>query len=139
MVWMSHGDQVTQLPNGFQPLAHSSNSAYAAIGDDTRRWYGLQFHPEVTHTPQGKALLQAFLYQICGCTGGWTTQNFIAASIAQIRAQVGKGKVICGLSGGVDSSVVAALLHRAIGGQLTCIFVNNGLNAVHPVVRRSWL
>lgn len=126
-VWMSHGDRVTELPLGFQPLAISPNSDYAAIGDPHRKLYGLQFHPEVTHTPQGKDLLRAFVYGDCGCQGGWTAANIIEESIAQIREQVGDGNVICGLSGGVDSSVVAALLHRAIGDQLTCIFVNNGL------------
>jgi GMP synthase (glutamine-hydrolysing) len=126
-VWMSHGDRVTQLPPGFQALAKSTNSEYAAIGDTNRKLYGLQFHPEVTHTPQGKDILRSFLYDDCGCQGGWTARNFIEESIAQIRDQVGDGKVICGLSGGVDSSVVAALLHRAIGDQLACIFVNNGL------------
>lgn len=126
-VWMSHGDRVTQLPDGFHALAASSNSRYAAIGDADRKLYGLQFHPEVTHTPQGRELLRAFLYGDCGCQGGWTAANIITDSIARIRQQVGDGKVICGLSGGVDSSVVAALLHQAIGDQLTCIFVNNGL------------
>ena len=126
-VWMSHGDRVTQLPQGFQTLAQSPNSDYAAIGHVERKLYGLQFHPEVTHTPKGKEVLRAFLYKVCGCQGGWTARNFIEESMRQIRAQVGHGKVICGLSGGVDSSVTAALLHRAIGDQLTCIFVNNGL------------
>lgn len=126
-VWMSHGDRVTRLPAGFHTLAQSDNSLYAAIGDPTRRLYGLQFHPEVSHTPQGKELLRAFLYRICGCHGGWTPGNFIEESIGQIQAQVGTGKVVCGLSGGVDSAVAAALLHRAVGDQLTCIFVNNGL------------
>jgi GMP synthase (glutamine-hydrolysing) len=126
-VWMSHGDRVTRLPSGFRALARSQNSPYAAIGDLERGLYGLQFHPEVTHTPQGKDLLRAFLYEVCGCHGGWTAGNFIEESITQIRAQVGNGKVVCGLSGGVDSSVAAALLHRAIDDQLTCIFVNNGL------------
>ncbi len=126
-VWMSHGDRVTQLPPGFKALAQSQNSPYAAIGNLERGMYGLQFHPEVTHTPQGQELLHAFLYQICGCQGGWTTGSFISQSVAAIQAQVGQGQVICGLSGGVDSSVVAALLHKAIGNQLTCIFVNNGL------------
>ncbi|HXV43854.1 MAG TPA: glutamine-hydrolyzing GMP synthase [Anaerolineae bacterium] len=137
-VWMSHGDRVTRLPAGFHSLAYSENSPYAAIGNPARRWYGLQFHPEVTHTPQGTELLRAFLYQVCGCHGGWTPGNFIEASLAEIQAQVGQGKVVCGLSGGVDSSVTAALLHRAIGDQLTCIFVNNGLlrkNEPEQVVR----
>jgi GMP synthase (glutamine-hydrolysing) len=137
-VWMSHGDRVTRLPAGFHSLAHSENSPYAAIGNPARGWYGLQFHPEVTHTPQGAELLRAFLYQVCGCHGGWTPGNFIEASQADIRARVGRGKVICGLSGGVDSSVTAALLHQAIGDQLTCIFVNNGLlrqNEPEQVVR----
>lgn len=126
-VWMSHGDRVTRLPDGFRTLAQSPNSPHAAVGDPERGLYGLQFHPEVTHTPQGKALLRAFLYGVCGCHGGWTPGNFIEESLGQIQAQVGAGKVVCGLSGGVDSSVTAALLHRAIGDQLTCIFVNNGL------------
>jgi GMP synthase (glutamine-hydrolysing) len=126
-VWMSHGDRVTSLPAGFRALARSKNSPYAAIGDPARGLYGLQFHPEVTHTPPGKELLRAFLYQVCGCEGGWTPGNFIKESVTQIRTQVGQGQVICGLSGGVDSSVTAALLHRAIGDQLTCIFVNTGM------------
>ena len=126
-VWMSHGDRVTQLPPDFSVLARSRNSPYAAIGDPKRGLYGLQFHPEVTHTVQGQALLKSFLYDICGCQGGWTAGNFIQDSVAEIQSQVGQGKVVCGLSGGVDSSVVATLLHRAIGDQLTCIFVNNGL------------
>lgn len=126
-VWMSHGDRVTRLPAGFRALAQSENSPYAAVGDPTRGLYGLQFHPEVTHTPQGKKLLWAFLYQVCGCSGNWTPGNFIEESAAEMKAQIGQGKVVCGLSGGVDSSVTAALLHRAVGDQLTCIFVNNGL------------
>ena len=126
-VWMSHGDKVTELPEGFEPLAASPNAPYAAIGNAARKFYGLQFHPEVTHTPLGKEILKAFAYQVCGCSGGWTAQNFIEESIERIREQVGGGQVVCALSGGVDSSVAAALLHRAIGDQLTCIFVNNGL------------
>jgi GMP synthase (glutamine-hydrolysing) len=126
-VWMSHDDRVTELPPGFQGLARSPNSPYAAIGDVRRGLYGLQFHPEVTHTPAGKALLAAFLYQVCGCRGGWTPANFIEASLSQLQAQIGSGQVVCGLSGGVDSAVVAALLQQAVGDQLTCIFVNNGL------------
>lgn len=126
-VWMSHGDKVSELPPGFKSLATSPNSDYAAIGDIQRKLYGLQFHPEVTHTPRGKELLRAFLYQVCGCSGGWTAENFIEESITRICEQIGDGQVVCGLSGGVDSSVTAALLHRAVGDQLTCIFVNNGL------------
>lgn len=126
-VWMSHGDRVTNLPADFQTLARSQNSPHAAIGDPARGLYGLQFHPEVTHTPAGKDILRSFLYEVCGCQGDWTAGNFIHESIEQVRAQVGDGQVVCGLSGGVDSSVVAALLHEAIGDQLTCIFVNNGL------------
>ena len=126
-VWMSHGDKVSELPQGFEVLAKSANSPHAAIGHTENKLYGLQFHPEVTHTPQGKEILRAFLYKICECSGGWTAKNFIEESIEQIREQVGDGKVICGLSGGVDSSVAATLLHEAIGDQLTCIFVDNGL------------
>ncbi len=126
-VWMSHGDRVTQLPAGFETLARSRNAPHAAIGDPDRGLYGLQFHPEVTHTPQGKDILRAFLYDVCGCHGGWTPGSVIDESIAAMRAQIGTGQVVCGLSGGVDSSVTAALLHRAVGDQLTCIFVNNGL------------
>lgn len=126
-VWMSHGDRVIELPPGFRALARSPNSPYAAIGHPARQIYGLQFHPEVTHTPQGMEILRAFLYRICGCRGGWTTGNFIAESIAEIQKRVDDGRVLCGLSGGVDSSVTAALLQRAIGDRLTCIFVNTGL------------
>lgn len=130
-VWMSHGDKITELPPGFEVLAQTENAEHAAIGNAGRKQYGLQFHPEVTHTPQGHDILRAFLYDICGCSGGWTAQNFIDESIERIRQQVGDGQVICGLSGGVDSSVAAALLYRAIGDQLTCIFVNNGLLRKH--------
>jgi GMP synthase (glutamine-hydrolysing) len=126
-VWMSHGDRITRLPPGFKILARSDNSPVAAMGDPVRGLYGLQYHPEVAHTPQGAEILRAFLYGVCGCRGGWTPGNFIDDAIQRIRAQVGAGGVLCGLSGGVDSAVTAALLHRAIGDQLTCIFVNNGL------------
>jgi GMP synthase (glutamine-hydrolysing) len=126
-VWMSHGDRIVHLPPGFKTLARSGNSPVAAMGDPPRGLYGLQFHPEVAHTPQGAEILRAFLYDVCGCRGGWTPGNFIDQAIDQVRARVGTGRVICGLSGGVDSAVTATLLHRAIGDQLTCIFVNNGL------------
>jgi len=126
-VWMSHGDRIERLPAGWQALARSSNSPYAAMGDPARGAYGLQFHPEVTHTPQGPALLRAFAVDICGAAADWTPANFIAEASAAVRSQVGQAHVLCGLSGGVDSSVVAALLHQAIGDQLTCLFVDHGL------------
>ncbi|MGL4964547.1 MAG: glutamine-hydrolyzing GMP synthase [Inquilinus sp.] len=126
-VWMSHGDRVTRLPDGFRIVATSENAPYAAIADDVRRYYGVQFHPEVVHTPHGAALLRNFTHQVCGCSGSWTMAAFRDAEIAKIRAQVGTGKVICGLSGGVDSAVAAVLIHEAIGEQLTCIFVDTGL------------
>ncbi len=125
-VWMSHGDRVTELPAGFSALAFTDNSPVAVIGDDHGR-LGIQFHPEVVHTPQGKEVIQNFLYIVCGCSQTWTPGNFVAETVEAVRKQVGDGRVICGLSGGVDSSVVAALIHKAIGDQLTCIFVNNGL------------
>ncbi len=126
-IWNSHGDKVTALPTGFHSAAHTENSPLAAIEDPTRRLYGLQFHPEVAHTPRGKEIIQNFVYHICGCAMDWTMGSFIDEACARVRAQVGEEKVVLGLSGGVDSSVVAALLHKAIGDQLTCIFVNNGL------------
>ncbi|HSU66735.1 MAG TPA: glutamine-hydrolyzing GMP synthase [Tepidisphaeraceae bacterium] len=126
-VWMSHGDQVHDLPEQFVPLATTPTCPYAAAKHRTRPFYGVQFHPEVTHTPRGEQIFQNFLYEICRCKGDWTMGNFVERSIGQIRKQVGDAKVICGLSGGVDSSVVAALLHKAIGDQLVCIFVDNGL------------
>ena len=125
-VWMSHGDRVVKLPPGFTAMAHTENSPMAVMGN-MEGVYGLQFHPEVAHTPYGKTLLKNFIYNICGCYGNWTTGNFIQESISHIREEVGKGNVINALSGGVDSSVVATLIHHAIGDQLTCIFVNNGL------------
>ena len=123
---MSHGDHVTDLPPTFAPLALTPSSV-AAMGDVARGIYGVQFHPEVQHTPQGKELLHNFVLDICGCRPDWTPANFITESVANLQAQVGDGRVICGLSGGVDSAVVAALLHRAIGDRLTCIFVDHGL------------
>jgi GMP synthase (glutamine-hydrolysing) len=126
-VWMSHGDQVFELPPEFEPLAATPTCQYAAARHKTRPFYGVQFHPEVTHTPRGDQLFQNFLYDICHCAGTWTMGNFVEDAIARIRKQVGTAKVICGLSGGVDSSVTAALLHKAIGKQLACIFVDNGL------------
>ncbi|RAU23970.1 GMP synthase (glutamine-hydrolyzing) [Paramagnetospirillum kuznetsovii] len=125
-VWMSHGDRVTELPPGFRTIATSVGAPFAAIANDDRRLYGVQFHPEVVHTPGGKQLLSNFVHKIAGCAGDWTMKAFKAQEIAKVRAQVGKGRVICGLSGGVDSSVVAALLHEAIGDQLTCVFVDTG-------------
>ena len=124
-VWMSHGDQINKLPPGFKSLAYTDNSPIAVMGNGNI--VGLQFHPEVVHTPQGKDFIANFLYKICGCSALWTPQNFVKQSLANIQKQVGTGKVICALSGGVDSAVVALLLHKAIGDQLTCIFVNNGL------------
>ena len=126
-VWMSHGDRVTRLPPGFRAVGVSEGAPFAAIADDARHFYGVQFHPEVVHTPHGAALLRNFTHKVAGLTGNWTMANFRHAEIAKIRAQVGKGKVICGLSGGVDSSVAAVLIHEAIGDQLTCIYVDHGL------------
>jgi GMP synthase (glutamine-hydrolysing) len=126
-VWMSHGDRVTRLPPGFRAVGISTGAPFAAIADDSRRLYGVQFHPEVVHTPAGAALLANFVHRIAGCAGDWTMAQFRDSEVARIREQVGDGLVICGLSGGVDSAVAALLIHEAIGDQLTCIFVDHGL------------
>ncbi|MBC7982535.1 MAG: glutamine-hydrolyzing GMP synthase [Candidatus Obscuribacterales bacterium] len=126
-VWMSHGDRVEILPQGFVAVAHTANAPLAAMADEQRRFYAVQFHPEVTHTLQGTRLLERFVREVCGCEARWDAGNIIADSIARIREQVGSDHVLLGLSGGVDSSVVGALLHRAIGKQLTCVFVDHGL------------
>ncbi|MDO8543918.1 MAG: glutamine-hydrolyzing GMP synthase [Opitutaceae bacterium] len=126
-VWNSHGDKLTQLPPGFRSIGTTENSPYAAIEDGKRRFFGIQFHPEVFHTERGVDMIRNFLLGVCGAKQDWTTRDFINHSVDNIRTQVGKGRVILGLSGGVDSSVAAALLHRAIGKQLTCVFVDNGL------------
>jgi GMP synthase (glutamine-hydrolysing) len=126
-VWMSHGDRVMQLPDGFKVIASTDSAPIAGMADDARGYYGIQFHPEVTHTHQGGRILQRFVIDICDCDALWTPDHIVENSIQDIRAQVGSGKVLLGLSGGVDSSVVAALLHKAIGDQLVCVFVDNGL------------
>jgi GMP synthase (glutamine-hydrolysing) len=126
-VWMSHGDRVAELPAGFKVIASTPSAPIAGMGDDTRGYYGLQFHPEVTHTAQGQRILERFVHEVCGCSGEWTAGNIIDDLIARVRETVGDDNVLLGLSGGVDSSVVAALLHKAIGDQLTCVFVDNGL------------
>ncbi len=126
-VWMSHGDRVTALPPGFRVVGTSDGAPFAAIADDTRHFYGVQFHPEVMHTPDGVRLLDNFVHNVAACRSDWTMAAFRDAAIAKIRAQVGDGRVICGLSGGVDSAVTAVLIHEAIGAQLTCIFVDTGL------------
>ena len=124
---MSHGDAVVAVPEGFRVVARTDSAPFAAIADDARHFYGIQFHPEVVHTPHGAALLQNFARRVAGCDGSWSMTSFRASAIEAIRAQVGDGRVICGLSGGVDSSVVAVLLHEAVGDQLTCVFVDTGL------------
>ena len=126
-VWMSHGDALSELPPGFEPIAHSKNAPICAIRNEAKRIFGVQFHPEVVHTPEGKRILSNFVFRACGAKGGWTPAAFIESSTLEIRARVGSAKVLCALSGGVDSSVLAVLLHRAIGDQLHCVHINNGL------------
>ncbi len=126
-VWMSHGDQVNELGSDFVPLATTANCRFAAVRHTSGKFFGVQFHPEVTHTPCGTDILKNFLYDICQCSGNWQMSDFVADTVASVRSQVGQARVICGLSGGVDSAVTAALLHKAIGQQLVCIFVDNGL------------
>ena len=125
--WMSHGDRIETLPPGFTVIAHSGNSPFAGMADTRRNIYAIQFHPEVAHTSGGSALLARFVREICGCAASWTPANIVDEGIARIRAQVGSRPVLCGLSGGVDSSVVAAMAHRAVGAQLTCVFVDTGM------------
>ena len=137
-VWMSHGDRVTRLPEGFRPVAVSDGAPLAVIADDSRCYYGVQFHPEVAHTPHGAELLRNFTRHVAVCSGDWTMAAFRAQAVRRIRERVGRGKVICGLSGGVDSSVAAVLIHEAVGDQLTCIFVDHGLlrlNEAEEVVK----
>ena len=126
-VWMSHGDRVTKLPEAFKVVGSSKNAPYAAIADDNRKFYGLQFHPEVVHTPEGAQIIKNFTHKISGCNGTWNMSSFKDSKIEKIKSQVGSGSVICGLSGGVDSSVVAVLLNEAISSQLTCVFVDTGM------------
>jgi GMP synthase (glutamine-hydrolysing) len=126
-VWMSHGDRVTELPPGFKLMASTASCPIAGMADESRGYYAVQFHPEVTHTTQGRALLERFVHEICGCGDDWNMPDYVSEAVARIRDQVGRERVILGLSGGVDSSVAAALIHRAIGDQLTCVFVDNGL------------
>ncbi len=126
-VWMSHGDHLTRMPPGFEAIGHTDNAPICAIRNPDKRIFGVQFHPEVVHTPHGKLVLRNFLYGVCGCVGGWSPSSFIQSTIGELRERVGNGKVVCALSGGVDSSVAAVLLHKAIGDQLHCVHINNGL------------
>ena len=126
-VWMSHGDRVESIPEGFVASASSKNSPFAVMEDTKRKFFGLQFHPEVTHTLKGKEIIDKFVHEICGCLHEWTPSNIASEAIKEVKAKVGDGEVLLGLSGGVDSSVVAAILHNAIGSQLTCVFVDHGL------------
>ncbi len=143
-VWMSHGDSISQLPKGFEPIAHSKNAPICAIRNPDKKIFGVQFHPEVVHTPEGKKVLSNFLFHACKAKGGWTSTAFIETAIREIRERVGNSKVLCALSGGVDSSVLAVLLHRAIGNQLHCVHINNGLmrknesNAVVETFRNAF-
>ena len=134
-VWMSHGDKVVGMPPGFTLMASNDACPIAGMADEQRRFYGVQFHPEVTHTRQGKKLLQRFVHEICGCRGDWNMPDYVSEAVARIREQVGREEVILGLSGGVDSSVAAALIHRAIGKQLTCVFVDHGLLRLNEAVQ----
>ena len=136
-VWMSHGDSVSQIPEGFEVIAHTDKLPVAAMADSNRKLFGLQFHPEVVHTPAGKDIIGNFLFRVCGCSPSWTMKSFIERNVSQIRREVGDDRVLCAVSGGVDSSVLAALIHKAIGDQLKCVFVDNGLlrkNEAHDVI-----
>ncbi|MHC4912979.1 MAG: glutamine-hydrolyzing GMP synthase, partial [Planctomycetota bacterium] len=126
-VWASHGDQVGQLGKDFVKLAETETCPYAAVRHKKKKFFGVQFHPEVAHTPKGPVILRNFLYDVCGCGGDWKMSDFVMATVEEVRGKVGEASVICGLSGGVDSSVVAALVHKAVGDRLVCIFVDNGL------------